>query len=168
MPFLSCSETTQCIILSSRQGTTDTIEEVEDEQEPVAVAEETPWGPAEHGTEEAQGLWWSREVEVEVDHQGPEPGETAAELPQDNCMDDAKEGEAEPCTPDTDAPTDAEVPPSYSKAVSFERISVSLDEDGEKRLMAMTPDTSRSDCLDDITLPSLSHELTASELLLHK
>uniref|UniRef100_A0A3B3S4V9 Piezo type mechanosensitive ion channel component 2 n=1 Tax=Paramormyrops kingsleyae TaxID=1676925 RepID=A0A3B3S4V9_9TELE len=129
------SETTQCIILSSRQGTTDTIEEVEDEQEPVAVEEETPWGPTEHGTEEAE---------------------------------DAKEGEAEPCTPDTDAPTDAEVPPSYSKAVSFERISVSLDEDGEKRLMAMTPDDSRSDCLDDIALPSLSHELTASELLLHK
>nr|XP_023682088.1 piezo-type mechanosensitive ion channel component 2 isoform X1 [Paramormyrops kingsleyae] len=159
------SETTQCIILSSRQGTTDTIEEVEDEQEPVAVEEETPWGPTEHGTEEAQGLWWSREVEE--DHQGPEPGETA-ELPQDNCSEDAKEGEAEPCTPDTDAPTDAEVPPSYSKAVSFERISVSLDEDGEKRLMAMTPDDSRSDCLDDIALPSLSHELTASELLLHK
>ncbi|KPP77848.1 piezo-type mechanosensitive ion channel component 2-like [Scleropages formosus] len=88
----------------------------------------------------------------------------------DECM-------AQSYTPDTDAPatctdatypTDADVPPSYSKAVSFDHISVSSDEDGDRRLMVMTPDESRSDYMDDIPLPSLTHELTASELLLNK
>uniref|UniRef100_A0A672QS65 Piezo-type mechanosensitive ion channel component 2-like n=1 Tax=Sinocyclocheilus grahami TaxID=75366 RepID=A0A672QS65_SINGR len=68
-------------------------------------------------------------------------------------------------TPDTDAPntSDADVPPSYSKAVSFDRLSVSSDDsDSDKRLMLMTPD-SRCD-LDDPLLPSM----TASELLLNK
>ncbi|XP_062843387.1 piezo-type mechanosensitive ion channel component 2 [Trichomycterus rosablanca] len=74
-------------------------------------------------------------------------------------------------TPDTDVPntSDADVPPSYSKAVSFERLSVSSDEsDEEKGLMLMTSD-SRSDLLsDDALLPSQTTELTASELLLNK
>uniref|UniRef100_A0A8C9TX84 Piezo type mechanosensitive ion channel component 2 n=1 Tax=Scleropages formosus TaxID=113540 RepID=A0A8C9TX84_SCLFO len=87
----------------------------------------------------------------------------------DECM-------AQSYTPDTDAPatctdatypTDADVPPSYSKAVSFDHISVSSDEDGDRRLMVMTPDESRSDYMDDIPLPSLTHELTASELMFH-
>ncbi|XP_048018925.1 piezo-type mechanosensitive ion channel component 2 isoform X5 [Megalobrama amblycephala] len=71
-------------------------------------------------------------------------------------------------TPDTDAPntSDADVPPSYSKAVSFDRLSVSDESDSDKRLMVMTPD-SRSD-LDDPLLPSTTTELTASELLLNK
>ncbi|XP_058619112.1 piezo-type mechanosensitive ion channel component 2 isoform X1 [Onychostoma macrolepis] len=72
-------------------------------------------------------------------------------------------------TPDTDAPntSDADVPPSYSKAVSFDRLSVSSDEsDSDKRLMLMTPE-SRSE-LDDPLLPSMTTDLTASELLLNK
>lgn len=71
-------------------------------------------------------------------------------------------------TPDTDAPntSDADVPPSYSKAVSFDRLSVSDESDSDKRLMVMTPD-SRSD-MDDPLLPSTTTELTASELLLNK
>lgn len=74
-------------------------------------------------------------------------------------------------TPDTDASktSDAEVPPSYSKAVSFDRLEVSDDEsdlDG-KRLMVMTPD-SRSDSRSELLLPSMTTELTASELLLNK
>uniref|UniRef100_A0A668A6K7 Piezo type mechanosensitive ion channel component 2 n=1 Tax=Myripristis murdjan TaxID=586833 RepID=A0A668A6K7_9TELE len=74
-------------------------------------------------------------------------------------------------TPDTDASktSDAEVPPSYSKAVSFDRLEVSDDESDldRKRLMVMTPD-SRSDSRSDIMLPSMTTELTASELLLNK
>lgn len=72
-------------------------------------------------------------------------------------------------TPDTDAPntSDADVPPSYSKAVSFDRLSVSSDDsDSDKRLMLMTPD-SKSD-LDDPLLPSMTTDMTASELLLNK
>ncbi|XP_072324478.1 piezo-type mechanosensitive ion channel component 2-like isoform X2 [Scyliorhinus torazame] len=101
------SEPTQCTMLYSRQGTTDTIEEVEDEQD--------------------------EEATIPV------------------------------CTADT---MTEEVPPSYSKAVSLDRLSFSSDSAGEKHLMALTPD-SRMDVLEDI-FPNLSHELTASELLLNK
>ncbi|XP_035384168.1 piezo-type mechanosensitive ion channel component 2 [Electrophorus electricus] len=69
-------------------------------------------------------------------------------------------------TPDTDAPTtsDVEVPPSYSKAVSFDRLSISSEDN--RRLMLMTSD-SRSD-MEDSLLPSQTTDLTASELLLNK
>lgn len=74
-------------------------------------------------------------------------------------------------TPDTDASktSDAEVPPSYSKAVSFDRLEVSDDDSDSdrKRRMIMTSD-SRSDSRSDIMLPSMTTELTASELLLNK
>ncbi|XP_047446292.1 piezo-type mechanosensitive ion channel component 2 isoform X2 [Mugil cephalus] len=74
-------------------------------------------------------------------------------------------------TPDTDASktSDADVPPSYSKAVSFDRLEVSDDESDSyrKRRMLMTSD-SRSDSRSDIMLPSMTTELTASELLLNK
>lgn len=74
-------------------------------------------------------------------------------------------------TPDTDASktSDADVPPSYSKAVSFDRLEVSDDESGVegKRRMLMTSD-SHSDSRSDIMLPSMTTELTASELLLNK
>lgn len=74
-------------------------------------------------------------------------------------------------TPDTDASktSDAEVPPSYSKAVSFDRLEVSDDDSDmeRKRRMVMTSD-SRSDSRSDIMLPSMTTELTASELLLNK
>ncbi|XP_067887336.1 piezo-type mechanosensitive ion channel component 2-like [Heterodontus francisci] len=102
------SEPTQCTMLYSRQGTTDTIEEVEDEQDEEAT------------------------------------------MPV--CI--------------TDTMTE-EVPPSYSKAVSLDRLSFSSDSAGEKHLMALTPD-SKMDILEDAIFPNLSHELTASELLLNK
>ncbi|XP_048385785.1 piezo-type mechanosensitive ion channel component 2-like isoform X1 [Stegostoma tigrinum] len=102
------SEPTQCTMLYSRQGTTDTIEEVEDEQD--------------------------EEMTIPV------------------------------CTSDI---MTEEVPPSYSKAVSLDRLSFSSDSAGEKHLMALTPD-SRMDLLEDTIFPNLSHELTASELLLNK
>ncbi|KAL4623589.1 piezo-type mechanosensitive ion channel component 2 isoform X1 [Arapaima gigas] len=178
------SEATQCIILSSRQGTTETIEEVDDEQEP-GDDERSPWRPVERGMEEEEGPWWPGEageqkresVGEEEDRQEEDDFKNNTQ----NCLTEVDECAAQCCTLDTDAavtcatyttdatyPTDADVPPSYSKAVSFDRISIGSDEDGGKRLMVMTPDESRSDYLDDIPLPSLTHELTASELLLNK
>ncbi|XP_061654308.1 piezo-type mechanosensitive ion channel component 2 [Phyllopteryx taeniolatus] len=76
------------------------------------------------------------------------------------------------CTPDTDASktSDGDVPPSYSKAVSFDRLEVSDDDTDagrRRRHMLMTSD-SRSDSRSDIMLPSMTTELTASELLLNK
>uniref|UniRef100_A0A8C3MD61 Piezo-type mechanosensitive ion channel component n=1 Tax=Geospiza parvula TaxID=87175 RepID=A0A8C3MD61_GEOPR len=77
-------------------------------------------------------------------------------------------------TPDTDVPlystvdSNAEAPPSYSKAVSFEHLPFgSPDNSAGKSLMMVSPDDSRTDKLDRI-LPPLTHELTASELLLNK
>uniref|UniRef100_A0AAY5F1Q2 Piezo-type mechanosensitive ion channel component n=1 Tax=Electrophorus electricus TaxID=8005 RepID=A0AAY5F1Q2_ELEEL len=120
------SEATQCITLFSRQGTNDTIEEVE----------ESPEQAAEPDTVESDTV---------------EPDTRAAGLLY---------------TPDTDAPTtsDVEVPPSYSKAVSFDRLSISSEDN--RRLMLMTSD-SRSD-MEDSLLPSQTTDLTASELLLNK
>uniref|UniRef100_A0A8C3KC08 Piezo type mechanosensitive ion channel component 2 n=1 Tax=Calidris pygmaea TaxID=425635 RepID=A0A8C3KC08_9CHAR len=78
-------------------------------------------------------------------------------------------------TPDTDVPlystvdSNAEAPPSYSKAVSFEQLPFdSPDDSAGKSLMMVSPDDSQTDKLHDTILPPLTHELTASELLLNK
>lgn len=193
------SEATQCITLFSRQGTNDTIDEVEDEQdqlhhgderpEHVEEAETGPWSPTEPESEQ------EHEEELEPEEEKPEETEWAPEdhekEEQDRLEDDGEaqsprreDGESSgpefvpaerTCgqlfTPDTDVPntSDGDVPPSYSKAVSFDRLSVdSQESDEEKQLMLMTSD-SRSDVLsDDALLPSQTTELTASELLLNK
>ncbi|XP_051943825.1 piezo-type mechanosensitive ion channel component 2 [Hippocampus zosterae] len=76
------------------------------------------------------------------------------------------------CTNDTDASktSDAEVPPSYSKAVSFDRLEMSDDDSDvdRRRRRNFTTSDSRSDSRSDIMLPSMTTELTASELLLNK
>uniref|UniRef100_A0A8C2T6P4 Piezo type mechanosensitive ion channel component 2 n=1 Tax=Coturnix japonica TaxID=93934 RepID=A0A8C2T6P4_COTJA len=132
------SEPTQVTMLYSRQGTTETIEEVEGEHEEEGA----------HST--------SRQDEEEV---------------EDYSL--GSEGAA--YTPDTDAPlystvdSNAEAPPSYSKAVSFEHLPFgSPDDSAGKSLMMVSPDDSRTDRLNDAILPPLTHELTASELLLNK
>uniref|UniRef100_A0A663EX02 Piezo type mechanosensitive ion channel component 2 n=1 Tax=Aquila chrysaetos chrysaetos TaxID=223781 RepID=A0A663EX02_AQUCH len=132
------SEPTQVTMLYSRQGTTETIEEVEGEHE-------------EEGAPSASRL---EEEEVEDYSLG-------------------SEGAA--YTPDTDVPlystvdSNAEAPPSYSKAVSFEHLPFgSPDDSAGKSLMMVSPDDSRTDKLNDTILPPLTHELTASELLLNK
>ncbi|VFV44096.1 protein piezo2-like, partial [Lynx pardinus] len=133
------SEPTQCTMLYSRQGTTETIAEVEAEQDDEAVAKD-----ADRGGEEAADL-------------GPEEASEAglppdAELPHYSTEDG-----------------DVEAPPSYSKAVSFERLSFgSRDDSAGQSHMAVSPDESRSDRLKSSILPPLTHELTASELLLNK
>ncbi|XP_059713957.1 piezo-type mechanosensitive ion channel component 2 isoform X1 [Haemorhous mexicanus] len=131
------SEPTQVTMLYSRQGTTETIEEVEGEHE-------------EEGAHSASRL---EEEEVE---------------------DYSLDSEGAAYTPDTDVPlystvdSNAEAPPSYSKAVSFEHLPFgSPDDSAGKSLMMVSPDDSRTDKLDRI-LPPLTHELTASELLLNK
>ncbi|XP_042765535.1 piezo-type mechanosensitive ion channel component 2 isoform X5 [Panthera leo] len=136
------SEPTQCTMLYSRQGTTETIAEVEAEQDDEAVAKD-----ADQGGEEAADL-------------GPEEASEASEAG---------------LTPDAELPHystedgDVEAPPSYSKAVSFERLSFgSRDDSAGQSHMAVSPDESRSDRLESSILPPLTHELTASELLLNK
>nr|XP_014426164.1 piezo-type mechanosensitive ion channel component 2 isoform X17 [Pelodiscus sinensis] len=131
------SEPTQVTLLYSRQGTTETIEEVEGE------------------------------------HEEEEPDSTSRR--DDEAEDYGLDSEDAVYTPDTDMPSysavdgNAEVPPSYSKAVSFERLSFSSQDDSAgKSLMMVSPDDSRIDKLNDTLLPPLTHDLTASELLLNK
>ncbi|XP_069813891.1 piezo-type mechanosensitive ion channel component 2 isoform X8 [Dendropsophus ebraccatus] len=129
------SEPTQCTMVYSRQGTTETIEEVEDEQEEDGKSPKSRLAPSDE--------------EYGVDLEGSS------------------------YTPDTDLPlyatADGDLPPSYSKAVSFEQLSfASHDESADNNLMVLSPDDSNIDKLHDAILPALTHELTASELLLNK
>lgn len=220
--FAPCSEVTQCITLYSRQGTTETIEEVEDEQDQGEGKVQAPWESQQ--LDESQGAecspWSDGEPRVTEEEQiegrdgvedeegvhkapdqesnerveapwksfGPDEGpslrvEEAEPAQEKDFTTESHDGEGRQDfmqtegkagllhTPDTDASktSDAEVPPSYSKAVSFDRLEVSDDESDmdRKRRMVMTSD-SRSDSRSDIMLPSMTTELTASELLLNK
>lgn len=206
-------------MIFSRQGTTDAIEEVEDEQdqgeenlqleseklEEEQQAEEMQSDEGQpkekedeeeeeeeelrEGDEEAGGEEVREDQEpvgASCESMSPDEGPSAREddaesAPSAQENDSVSESEhggrgqqdvmqtegqaVVSCTPDTDA----EVPPSYSKAVSFDRLEVSDDESDSyrRRRMVMTSD-SRSDSRSDIMLPSMTTELTASELLLNK
>lgn len=211
---------TQCVTLYSRQGTTDTIEEVEDEQDQGEDKQHVPWESQELDDSPPEDGPWSepprgRDGEDGEGLRGEEAAEELAEptsqvrrgAPWESFGADegsslrAEEATCAPSvqdrdfhtesedgggqqdfmptggrggllyTPDTDASkaSDADVPPSYSKAVSFDRLDVSDDESDmeRKRRMVMTSD-SHSDSRSDIVLPSMTTELTASELLLNK
>uniref|UniRef100_A0A8C5SZZ6 Piezo type mechanosensitive ion channel component 2 n=1 Tax=Laticauda laticaudata TaxID=8630 RepID=A0A8C5SZZ6_LATLA len=64
----------------------------------------------------------------------------------------------------------AEPPPSYSKAVSLELFPLdsSQDDSSSRNQMLVSPDENQSEKPEDSILPPLTHELTASELLLNK
>nr|XP_051707396.1 piezo-type mechanosensitive ion channel component 2 isoform X3 [Oryctolagus cuniculus] len=156
---LASSEPTQCTMLYSRQGTTETIEEVEAEQEEEVLGAAPQPGDAEEEEDE--------EEEEEGVEEAEEEREEEEEFPVG----------AEDCslTPEEELPQfstedgDVEAPPSYSKAVSFEHLSFgSQDDSGAKNHMVVSPDDSRTDKLESSILPALTHELTASELLLNK
>ncbi|XP_040288144.1 piezo-type mechanosensitive ion channel component 2 isoform X2 [Bufo bufo] len=132
---VASSEPTQCTMVYSRQGTTETIEEADDEQE----------------------------------EDGKSPTSRLGALDEDYCVDLEGSG----YTPETEMPlystADGDLPPSYSKAVSFEQLSfTSRDESADNNLMLLSPDDSCTDKQHDAILPSLTHELTASELLVNK
>uniref|UniRef100_A0A4W4EV46 Piezo-type mechanosensitive ion channel component n=1 Tax=Electrophorus electricus TaxID=8005 RepID=A0A4W4EV46_ELEEL len=57
-----------------------------------------------------------------------------------------------------------DIPPSYSKATGLDSICESVAHPEEKRNRITTPDV-KDTCHRDTTVPSLSHELTASDLL---
>ncbi|KAM4727569.1 piezo-type mechanosensitive ion channel component 2 isoform 2-T2 [Anableps anableps] len=195
----------------SRQGTTDTIEEVEDEQDQGEDAQQLEEeqrdegepkesGDAEgddeellSGGEEGVGEELREDQEGEgapceslSPDEGPSVRQDDAESSasaQSDSISESEDGGGQPdftqtegqavtvYTPDTDASktSDVDVPPSYSKAVSFDRLEVSDDESDSyrRRRLVMTSD-SRSDSRSDIMLPSMTTELTASELLLNK
>uniref|UniRef100_H3B3G1 Piezo type mechanosensitive ion channel component 2 n=1 Tax=Latimeria chalumnae TaxID=7897 RepID=H3B3G1_LATCH len=122
----------------------------------------------------------TKEVEDEQDEESMVPAEQSNFQESINVM----ESEGAAYTPDIDTHvylgdgagstyatnTDVEPPPSYSKAVSFERLSFDSQEESSagKQMMALTPDDSRTDKMDDSLLVPPTTELTASELLLNK
>lgn len=142
------------------------VDETTDQE--IKDRDEAPWesfGPDEGSSlqlEEAESVLSGQEKDFTTDSEDGERRQDFLQL-------EAKGGLL--YTPDTDASktSDADVPPSYSKAVSFDRLEVSDDESDmdRKRRMVMTSD-SRSDSRSDIMLPSMTTELTASELLLNK
>ncbi|XP_029402896.1 piezo-type mechanosensitive ion channel component 2 isoform X2 [Mus pahari] len=137
------SEPTQCTMLYSRQGTTETIEEVE------AEAEEEMVGDLEPELHDAEEKEYAAEYEAGVEEISLTPDEELPQFSTDDC--------------------DVEAPPSYSKAVSFEHLSfASQDDSGAKNHMVISPDDSRTDKLESSILPPLTHELTASDLLMSK
>uniref|UniRef100_A0A494B9V6 Piezo-type mechanosensitive ion channel component 2 n=1 Tax=Mus musculus TaxID=10090 RepID=A0A494B9V6_MOUSE len=137
------SEPTQCTMLYSRQGTTETIEEVEAEAEEEVVE---GLEPELHDAEEKE---YAAEYEAGVEEISLTPDEELPQFSTDDC--------------------DVEAPPSYSKAVSFEHLSfASQDDSGAKNHMVVSPDDSRTDKLESSILPPLTHELTASDLLMSK
>ncbi|XP_051769980.1 piezo-type mechanosensitive ion channel component 2 isoform X2 [Ctenopharyngodon idella] len=162
-----------------RRASEDKPEEADNEEvmlEETAVEEEVQWDlvDPEEAVEDVQVPQLESEEHLKEEQCVTEDEEGEQPIQQDedessgpeNVQTDVISGQL--ITPDTDVPntSDADVPPSYSKAVSFDRLSVSDESDSDKRLMVMTPD-SRSD-LDDPLLPSTTTDLTASELLLNK
>ncbi|KAH0617821.1 hypothetical protein JD844_016445 [Phrynosoma platyrhinos] len=133
------SEATQITMLYSRQGTAETIEEVEGE---------------------------------EHEEEGADPASRQEHDMEDYCLD--SEGAA--YTSDTDMPSYsaldgiADPPPSYSKVVSLELLPLDDSQDGssDKNQMMVSPDENQSNRPEDSILPPLTHELTASELLMNK
>lgn len=159
-------------MLYSRQGTTETIEEVEAEQDEGEAEQD-----GEAKQDEEVGVRDTDdegdEAAMEAGSEGPEEEEEEEEEAEE--AEETEESEPASLTLDTELPQystedgDVEVPPSYSKAVSFERLSFCSRDDSEgPSHMAVSPDDSRSDRLESSILPPLTHELTASELLLNK
>lgn len=169
----SHSEPTQCTMLYSRQGTTETIEEVEAEQEEEVLGVVPQPGDAEDEEDEEEEEEEEGEEEEEEEDDDDEEEEDEEEREEE--MEFAVGVEDASLTPEEELPQfcvedgDVEAPPSYSKAVSFEHLSFgSQDDDGAKNHMVVSPDDSRTDKLESSILPALTHELTASELLLNK
>lgn len=152
-----CSEPTQCTMLYSRQGTTETIEEVEAEVEEEAVGtqmEEAKEEELEEEEKEEYGVGYGVEAE------------DASLTPEDEDEEEDDDDELPQVSTDDG---EVEAPPSYSKAVTCEHLSFgSQDGIGAKNQMVVSPDDSRTDKLGSSLLPPLTHELTASELLLNK
>ncbi|XP_038602670.1 piezo-type mechanosensitive ion channel component 2 [Tachyglossus aculeatus] len=111
----------------------------------------------------------------EVEAEQEEEGGVSPPPPEDEEEEYDERSEEISLTPDPAIPRyyttdlDVEAPPSYSKAVSFEHLSFSSQDDSaDKNHMVVSPDDSRTDKLGSSILPPLTHELTASELLLNK
>uniref|UniRef100_A0A3B1IUW3 Piezo type mechanosensitive ion channel component 2 n=1 Tax=Astyanax mexicanus TaxID=7994 RepID=A0A3B1IUW3_ASTMX len=138
------SESTQCTALCSRQGTGDTIEEPED-------IEERP--------QPSGSMWTPTLASRRCSSEGQTP-EGASACDWDSVL--AAEQATWPQL--SRFPSEADIPPSYSRATGLDTVCDTAPRSEQKRLRINTPDD-RDLSQADITLPSMSHKLTASELL---
>lgn len=172
---LPTSEHTQCTATCSCQGITDTIKELGEEpgqdlQDPHSSYTETPSTSMglylDHKgsvLSRSRGMDWdSRDRVLETERAGWGRGP---------CYAHHSELQLYQADLSSTIPTDTDIPPSYSRATGLDRegaeqVSSSRTHHG-KRLVVVTPDE-KSDFLSGITsttFPSLTHELTASDLL---
>ncbi|KAL7887586.1 hypothetical protein AOLI_G00053070 [Acnodon oligacanthus] len=140
------SEVSQCTALCSRQGTGDTIEEPDDPRERLQ-----PHAPGDTWPKTSD----SRRCSIE----GQTP-EGASALDWDSAL--AAEQDTWPQL--SRFPSEVDIPPSYSRATGLDSVCNITAGSEEKRLRINTTED-RAASQGDITLASLSHELTASELL---
>lgn len=135
------SENTQCTALCSRQGTSDTIEEQN------IVGESPQCGDQRTSTELPEPSAIQRcSSEVQTLKGGLTPE-----------WDTVLASEQATWPQLSRFPSEADIPPSYSKATGLDSVCEEAAHTEEKKLRINAPENS--------TLPSLSHELTASELL---
>ncbi|KAM9416653.1 LOW QUALITY PROTEIN: piezo-type mechanosensitive ion channel component 2-like [Salvelinus alpinus] len=171
------SEHTQCIATCSCQGTTNTIkvtgeEPGQDLQDPHSSYTETPSTSTSMGLyldhegsllSRSRGMDWdSRDRVLETERAGWGRGPCYAHHSELQLYQADLSGTT---------PTDTDIPPSYSRATGLDREGAeqvsSSRTHHEKRLVVVTPDE-KSDFLSGVTnttFPSLTHELTASDLL---
>lgn len=135
------SENTQCTAICSCQGTGDTIEEQNN-------ARESPHCGDGWTTTHLPELSAIRRCSSEVQTL---KGGLASE------WDTALASKQTTWPQLSRFPSEADIPPSYSKATGLDSVCESAAHAEDKKLRINAPDNS--------TLPSLSHELTASELL---
>ncbi|XP_062847263.1 piezo-type mechanosensitive ion channel component 2 [Trichomycterus rosablanca] len=138
----AASENTQCTALCSRQGTGDTTEDSKETQENVQIPGDL-WTPID--LPETSGIQGCSS-EGQTLH-----GATATERDSKFMTEQAT------WLGLSRVPSEADIPPSYSKATGLDSVGESVGQLEGKRLKINIPD--------DATLPALSHELTASELL---
>nr|XP_023829138.1 piezo-type mechanosensitive ion channel component 2-like [Salvelinus alpinus] len=171
------SEHTQCIATCSCQGTTNTIkvtgeEPGQDLQDPHSSYTETPSTSTSMGLyldhegsllSRSRGMDWdTRDRVLETERAGWGRGPCYAHHSELQLYQADLSGTT---------PTDTDIPPSYSRATGLDREGAeqvsSSRTHHEKRLVVVTPDE-KSDFLSGVTsttFPSLTHELTASDLL---
>ncbi|KAL1006396.1 hypothetical protein UPYG_G00071860 [Umbra pygmaea] len=161
------SQASEHTALTSRQGTADTHSDTDQElQGPCSSCTETPSTSSSQGLcvgpdggllSRSRGMDWdSRDSVLESEQAGWGRGPFS-------------QSELQLCQSGLHSitPTEMDIPPSYSRATGLDREveeQASSSVDHQKRLIVVTPDD-KSDFLTGTTLSSLTHEMTASDLL---
>ncbi|XP_052360162.1 piezo-type mechanosensitive ion channel component 2-like [Oncorhynchus keta] len=171
------SEHTQCTATCSCQGTTNPIKETGEEpgqdlQDPHSSYTEIPSTSTSMGLYlDHEGSLLSRSKGMDWDSRDRVLETEPAGWGRGPCYAHHSELQLYQADLSGNTPTDTDIPPSYSRATGLDREEAeqvsSSRTHHENRLVVVTPDE-KSDFLSGVTsttFPSLTHELTASDLL---